>query len=72
MGQSPSQIEHETTRIEHEIGAQRVGLEIHMRELESKLSEATDWRTYVRRKPFALVGGAFGFGLLTALMFGKR
>lgn len=65
MDQSPSQIEHE-------IETRRVGLEIHVRELESKLDEATDWRTYVRRKPLAITAGAFGFGILLALMFGKR
>ncbi len=65
MGQSPSQIEHE-------IATKRVGLEIHVRELESKLEEATDWRTYVRRKPLGIAAGAFSLGLLVALITGKR
>jgi len=65
MGQSPSQIEHE-------IAKKRVGLEIHVRELESKLQQAVDWRTYVRRKPLEILAGAFGAGVFIAFLMGKR
>ena len=34
--------------------------------------EATDWRGYIRRKPFAMVAAAFGIGLGMALLFGKH
>lgn len=55
-----------------EIQGQRARLGRHVEELEEKLHEATDWRRYVRRKPFAMVGAAFGIGLGLALLFGRR
>jgi ElaB/YqjD/DUF883 family membrane-anchored ribosome-binding protein len=32
--------------------------------LRTSVTEATDWRTYVRRQPLLIVGGAFTLGLL--------
>lgn len=55
-----------------EIQGQRARLGRHVQELEQSIHEATDWRTYVRRKPFASLGVAFGIGLGLALLFGKR
>jgi ElaB/YqjD/DUF883 family membrane-anchored ribosome-binding protein len=32
--------------------------------LRSSVTEATDWKTYVRRQPVAVLGGAFALGFL--------
>lgn len=55
-----------------QIRGQRARLSRHVEELEQSIHEATDWRNYIRRKPFASLGIAFGIGLGFALMFGKR
>lgn len=55
-----------------QIQGQRARLGHHVQELEDRLHEATDWRSYVRRKPFVLVASAFGIGLGIALLFGQH
>ena len=62
MGQEPGEIERE-------IAQQREDLAGHVQELEAKIQEATDWRTYVRQQPLALTVGAFGAGLMLAFLF---
>ena len=55
-----------------EIEGQRARLGRHVEELEQSIQQATDWRNYIRRKPFASLGIAFGVGLGFALLFGKK
>lgn len=62
MGQEPSEIERE-------IAQQREDLAGHVQELEAKIGEVTDWRTYVRERPLAVTAGAFGAGLVMAFLF---
>jgi hypothetical protein len=64
MGQKPSEIERE-------IAQQREELAGHVHELEAKIDEVTDWRTYVRQRPLAMTAGAFGAGLMLAFLFVK-
>lgn len=58
--------------IEHNIESRRRDLGGHLDELETRLREETNWRTYVRRKPLTVLAGAFGAGLMFALTFGGR
>ena len=62
MAQNPSEIEYE-------IAEQRESLEGHVHQLETKIGEMTDWRTSVRRRPFAMIAGAFSAGLILAFLF---
>lgn len=55
-----------------DIDAERRRLGAHLQELESRIHEATDWRTYARRNPLTMVAGAFGLGLFLSLLFGRR
>jgi hypothetical protein len=55
-----------------QIQGQRAKLGHHVQELEERLRETTDWRNYVRRRPFAMLASAFGLGLGIALFFGKH
>lgn len=50
--------------VRREIEATRVDLERSIVALQSNLTEATDWRVWVRRRPVAICGAAFGLGLL--------
>jgi hypothetical protein len=61
MGEKPSEIERE-------IAQQRDVLQGHVDELEAKIEEVTDWRTYVRQRPLAMTAGAFGAGLMLAFL----
>jgi ElaB/YqjD/DUF883 family membrane-anchored ribosome-binding protein len=51
-----SEIEHTREEIAHSLMT-----------LKSSVSDATDWKSYVRRQPLAFVGGAFALGLLIGL-----
>lgn len=65
MAQEPNEIEKNIRNKRRELGG-------HLEELESRLREDTDWRTYVRRNPLTLLTSAFGTGLVLALMFGGK
>ena len=58
----------ESERIERDIENARSRLGENLREIEFRVREAGDWKTYVRRQPLAAAGAAFGGGLLLALM----
>lgn len=58
--------------IEQDIKSQRRDLGNHIQELESRLKETADWKTYVRRSPLTFLTVAFGAGMTLALVFGKR
>ena len=53
------------------IEAQRARLGENLEHLEHRVRSATDWHTWVRRKPLTLLGVAFGGGLLAALRIGR-
>lgn len=61
-----------TNQIEHEIEAQRSELGKNLQELETKAKAVTDWRTHFEKNPMAMIGVAFGGGLLLATMVGGR
>lgn len=65
MGETP----HE---IEQHIHVARVELGNNLNELETRIRDATNWRTYVDRKPLTMVAVAFGSGILLAGLVGSR
>jgi len=66
MAEKPSQIERE-------IEQTRAELSVHLHELEYKVRDLTDWRQSVRKKPFTMIGLAFGGGfLLGAALSGRN
>ena len=56
----PNEIRTEIERTREEIAQSLITL-------RSSVTEATDWKGYVRRQPWAFVGGAFALGLLIGL-----
>ncbi|HEX7361346.1 MAG TPA: hypothetical protein VF283_12720 [Bryobacteraceae bacterium] len=58
--------------IEHNIESRRRDLGGHLDELETRLREETNWRTYVRRNPLTVLATVFGAGLMLAYTFGGR
>jgi len=56
----PNEIRTEIERTREEIAQSLITL-------KSSVTEATDWKSYVRRQPLAFVGGAFAIGLLIGL-----
>ncbi|MGH9584713.1 MAG: hypothetical protein ACRD4O_17470 [Bryobacteraceae bacterium] len=65
MAQDPDEIKHNIETNRHDLDG-------HIQELEARLREAADWRTYVRRNPLAILAAAFGAGLTLAFTFGRR
>lgn len=61
-----------TGQIEREMSRERRRLGQNLRELQTKVEETTDWRVQFRKRPMAILGAAFGGGLLLALMSGGR
>jgi hypothetical protein len=60
-------------QIEQHIASTRHELRNNLHELEHKVKQAADWRTYYERNPMTIVGLAFGGGVLLAtLMDGRR
>ena len=56
----PNELRSEIERTREEIAAS-------LATLRSSVTEATDWRTYVKRQPFAFIGGAFAIGLFIGM-----
>ncbi len=65
MAENPNQIVYEI-----ELERERLGQ--HVSELEIKLQEATDWRTYVRRRPLTMVLSVFSVGFLLAFTLVRK
>jgi hypothetical protein len=61
-----------TDQIEAHIEDTRKDLGANLQELEVKVKSAADWRHQFRRNPMAMLGAAFGGGVLLALLAGKR
>jgi hypothetical protein len=56
----------DTNQIAGEISVERDRLSRHVSELEVKLQEATNWRTYVRRNPLTMVVSVFSVSFVLA------
>jgi hypothetical protein len=65
MAERPDQIEQHIASTRHELGN-------NLHELENKVKQAADWKTYYERNPMMMVGLAFGGGVLLASMLGGR
>lgn len=63
MAERPDQIEQHIASTRNELGN-------NLQELEDKVKQAADWRTYYERNPMTMVGLAFGGGVLLASMMG--
>jgi hypothetical protein len=61
-----------TNQIEAHIENTRENLGANLQELELKVKSATDWRHQFRRNPMAMLGAAFGGGVLLAFIGGRR
>jgi hypothetical protein len=61
-----------TDQIEQHIELTRYELGNNLHELEDKVKQAADWRTYYERNPIMMVGLAFGGGVLLASMAGGK
>ena len=56
--------------IERDIEQTRTVLAGNLHELEYKVKDATDWRKQFEKRPFAILGIAFGGGVLLSMMIG--
>ena len=65
MAEKPDQIERHIASTRSELGT-------HLQELEDKVKQAADWKTYYERSPMTMLGLAFGGGVLLAGMAGGR
>jgi hypothetical protein len=65
MAERPDQIEQHIASTRHELGN-------NLHELEYKVKQAADWKTYYERNPMMMVGLAFGGGVLLASMMGGK
>lgn len=54
----------DANEIRSEIELTREEIARSLAALRSSVTEATDWKTYVRRQPLLVVGAAFAVGLL--------
>ena len=59
-----------TNQIENQIEKTRDDLHANLHELEDKVNQITDWRYHFQNHPMALVGVAFGGGVLLATILG--
>jgi hypothetical protein len=63
MAEKPDQIEQHIASTRSELGN-------HLQELEDKVKQAADWKTYYERSPMTMLGLAFGGGVMLAAMLG--
>jgi len=61
-----------TGQIEEHIHATRSQLGSNLHDLEHKVKSAMDWRTYFEEYPIAMLGAAFGGGVLLAALLGGK
>jgi hypothetical protein len=59
-----------TDRIERYIQQQRRDCQDNMFELKQKVRRSVDWRSHVEERPLAMVGIAFGGGVLLSTLLG--
>ncbi len=65
MAERPDQIEQHIASTRYELGN-------HLHELEDKVKQAADWKTYYERSPMVILGLAFGGGVMLASMLGGK
>ncbi len=71
MGQTANQMTGQTAnQIETHIERTRDNLGSNIHELEYRVKSATDWKHYFQNSPMAMMGAAFGGGILLAKMLG--
>jgi hypothetical protein len=63
MGETTAQIEAQIEQVREDLGS-------NFEELERKVRTATDWKAHVKSNPGAMLGVAFGGGMLLAMMTG--
>jgi hypothetical protein len=61
-----------TEQIEREIAQERDSLGRNLNELERRVKSAGDWRVQFDRHPMAMMGLAFGGGLILSAVLGER
>lgn len=61
-----------TDQIAAEIDQSREQLQVNLRELETRMKSAADWRVQFQRHPGRMVAVAVVGGMLLAKMFGRR
>ncbi|HKS55363.1 MAG TPA: hypothetical protein VJS12_08770 [Steroidobacteraceae bacterium] len=61
-----------TDQIENQIETTRDDLKSNLRELETRVKSAADWRRYFAEHTGTMVAAAFGGGVLLAAMLGGR
>lgn len=61
MGEKPDQIERHIYEKRNELGE-------NIHELQQKVKTAVDWRAQVEQRPLAMIGIAFGGGLLLSML----
>jgi ElaB/YqjD/DUF883 family membrane-anchored ribosome-binding protein len=59
----------QSEQIIKDIQEKRARLGDNLTELETRVRDATDWRTYYNRNPWIMMGAAVAGGLLMAAMF---
>ena len=62
-------MDEKSSQIIDEIATTRDKLGDNLNALESRMREATDWRTYYERHPLMFVGAALGSGFLISRAF---
>jgi hypothetical protein len=65
MGQTTHQIEAHIEDTREDLGS-------NLQELEQKVKSVTDWKQHFQINPMAMLGVAFGTGILLATMLGGR
>jgi len=61
-----------TSQIEWDIASERNALGRNLHELETKAKSLTDWRTYYRNHPLAMIGLALGGGVVLGVVTSAR
>ena len=65
MAEAPNEIENHIENTREHLGS-------NLQELEQKVKSVTDWRYYFRKNPMAMIGMAFGAGVLLAATTGRK
>ena len=72
MGERPHVDERSAEQIERDIAATRESITETVEEIEARLRRATDWRTYVERYPWVVLGVAAGIGVFVGRALAER
>jgi ElaB/YqjD/DUF883 family membrane-anchored ribosome-binding protein len=66
-------VDEKSSEIIDEIETSREKLGENLHDLESRMREAANWRTYYERHPYLFIGSAVGGGLLlSGILLGNR